>query len=42
LFLKPMWCVIEPAFRGSHEGLVRFMGIDELFAGLTISAEPHR
>jgi GT2 family glycosyltransferase len=44
LFLKPTWCVEEErAYRELHEGLLRFMGIDELFAGLSIGGtEPHK
>jgi GT2 family glycosyltransferase len=44
LFLKPMWCVEEePAYRRLQAGLCRFLGLDELFQGLTVPGdEPRR
>jgi GT2 family glycosyltransferase len=44
LFLKPMWCVEEEeAYRALHSGIARFMGLDELFAGLSVpGADPNR
>ena len=36
LFLRPMWCIEgEPAYRELHSGLSEFLGLDDLFAGLT-------
>ena len=36
LFLRPMWCIEgEPAYRELHEGLGDFLGLNELFDGLT-------
>lgn len=44
LFMKPMWCVEdEPAYRALHGGLAKFMGIENLFDGLSIDGrDPHR
>lgn len=40
LFLRPMWCIEdEPGYQQLHAGLTRFMGIDELFAGLTTQTQ---
>ncbi|MGB0332223.1 MAG: glycosyltransferase family 2 protein [Planctomycetota bacterium] len=36
LFLRPMWCIEgEPAYRELHEGFADFLGLNELFSGLT-------
>ena len=42
LFLRPMWCIEgEPAYRELHSGLSEFLGLDDLFAGLsTMNDEP--
>jgi len=44
LFMKPMWCIEdEPAYRALHGGLAQFLGIEDLFRGLSIDGrEPHR
>jgi GT2 family glycosyltransferase len=44
LFLKPMWCVEEEkAYRRLQEGMASFMGIDEMFGGLSIpGADPKK
>ena len=37
LFLKPLWCVeSDPAYRELQTGLVGLLGLDALFADLTI------
>ena len=36
LFLRPLWCVeADPGYEALQAGLIDFMGIDQLFAGLT-------
>lgn len=36
LFLRPMWCIEgEPAYQELHEGFADFLGLNELFSGLT-------
>jgi len=44
LFLRPQWCIEgEPAYQELQSGLCEFLGIDELFDGLTEpGAEPHK
>ena len=42
LFLRPMWCIEgEPAYQELHEGFADFLGLNELFSGLsTLDDEP--
>lgn len=44
LFQKPLWCIEgDPAYRALHEGLVEFMGLDEMFRGLeSMTEEPRK
>ena len=44
LFMKPMWCVEdEAAYRALHQGLAQFLGIEDMFRGLSIDGrDPHR
>ncbi|MEM9381765.1 MAG: glycosyltransferase family 2 protein [Planctomycetota bacterium] len=40
LFLRPMWCIEEEAgYRTLHSGMADFLGLDDLFAGLTTLEE---
>ncbi len=40
LFLSPMWCIEdEPGYRQLHAGMADFLGLDDLFAGLTTLEE---
>ena len=40
LFLRPMWCIEEePGYRQLHAGMADFLGLDDLFAGLTTLEE---
>lgn len=43
LFLRPLWCVeADPGYDELQAGMAKFMGIDELFAGLTTLHEDPR
>ena len=43
LFLRPMWCIEdEPGYRRLHEGMADFLGLDDLFGGLTTLGEDPR
>jgi GT2 family glycosyltransferase len=44
LFMNPMWCIEdESAYRSLHAGMAKFLGIDELFRGLSVDGrDPHR
>jgi hypothetical protein len=40
LFLRPMWCIEgEPAYQELHDGFADFLGLNELFSGLTTMDE---
>ena len=42
--MKPLWCVEdEGAYQALHHGMARFMGIEQMFDGLSIHGrDPHR
>jgi len=44
LFLRPLWCVEDdPAYKTLQAGATEFLGIDELFQGMTtMKGDPHR